>query len=250
MQRIDYDGRIATVYDRGRALPLDALAAWRSALARYLPSWTGLPVLDLGSGTGVFSYALAEWFKIEVIGVEPAEAMRHEAIRLRPHPRVRYLAGDAARIPLDAGSCDSAWLSTVIHHIPDLGACAQELRRVLRPGGPILIRSAFPGRLDGINLFRFFPGARMVAERFPSVEATVAAFASAGFAQEHLESVPQVTAASLSAAYERVRLRADTTLESLSDEEFAQGLAALELAAAKEATPAPVVDWLDLLVLC
>ncbi len=42
----------------------------------------------------------------------------------------------------------------VIHHIPDLGACAQELRRVLRPGGPILIRSAFPGRLDGNSVWR------------------------------------------------------------------------------------------------
>ena len=45
-----YDGRIATVYDRGRAVPLDGLAAWRAALARYLPPESGLPVLDLGAG--------------------------------------------------------------------------------------------------------------------------------------------------------------------------------------------------------
>ena len=160
MPRIDYDGRIATQYDRGRAVPLDGLTAWRAALARYLPPESGLPVLDLGAGTGLFAVALAEWFGVDVIAVEPAAAMRREALRKRPHPRVTYLAGHAAAIPVGDGQCGSAWLSTVIHHIPDLGACARELRRVLHPGERVLIRGAFPGRLDGITLFRFFPEAR------------------------------------------------------------------------------------------
>ncbi len=112
-----------------------------------------------------------------------------------------------------------------------------------------MIRSAFPGRLDAISIFRFFPGAKRVAERFPSVEATARAFATAGFHLEHLESVPQVTAPSLRALLDRVRMRADTTLQSLGDDEFAQGIEALENAAAKEKTPVPVVDRLDLLVL-
>src|SRR5918911_742976 len=82
MSRIDYDGDIATVYDRGRAIPLDGLTAWRTALARYLPPASGLPVLDLGAGTGLFAVALAEWFGVEVIAVEPA-AMRRQALRRR-----------------------------------------------------------------------------------------------------------------------------------------------------------------------
>jgi SAM-dependent methyltransferase len=47
------------------------------------------------------------------------------------------------------GSADGAWLSLVIHHIPDLGAAAQEIRRVLRPGAAAMIRQAFPGRTSG-----------------------------------------------------------------------------------------------------
>jgi ubiquinone/menaquinone biosynthesis C-methylase UbiE len=248
MSRIGYDGRIATVCDRGRAVPLDGLAAWRAALARYLPPESGLPMLDVGAGTGLFAVALAEWFGVDVLAVEPA-AMRREALRKRPHPRVTYLAGHAATIPVGAGQCGSAWLSTVIHHIPDLRACARELRRVLHPGERVLIRSAFPGRLDGITLFRFFPEARQIAESFPSIAATVEAFAAAGFASEVLESVPQVTADSLRAWCERVRLRADSTFRPLDDAVFARRLAEAERAAADETRARPVVDLLDLLML-
>jgi hypothetical protein len=112
----------------------------------------------------------------------------------------------------------------------------------------VLICSSFPDRHQGISLFRFFPGAGRIADTFPTVEATVAAFEAAGFSFQALQQVPQVSAPSLRAALERVRLRADSTLQLLPDEEFAQGLAALERAAA-ETTPTPVVDHLDLLVL-
>ena len=77
----------------------------------------------------------------------------------------------------------------------------------------------------------------------------MAAFATAGVAFQALRPMAQVSAPSLRAAVDRVRLRADSTLKLLSDEEFAEGLAALERAAAAETAPTPVVDHLDLLVL-
>jgi hypothetical protein len=53
-----------------------------------------------------------------------------------------------------------------------------------------------------------------------------------------------------SAAYcERARLRADSTLAQLSDEDFDRGLAALERAVADQAGPRPVEARIDLLVL-
>jgi hypothetical protein len=137
----------------------------------------------------------------------------------------------------------------VIHHVPDLGAAARELARALRPGGAVLVRNAFPGRLERITLFRWFPGAARVAESFPSVERVREAFAPAGFAFHSLEAVPQTSAASLREFAERVRSRADSTLRRTDDAEFAAGLARLDRAAAAEREPTPVVDWLDLLVL-
>jgi ubiquinone/menaquinone biosynthesis C-methylase UbiE len=248
MARVDYD-QLAASYDRGRGMPLEALEGWRAALTAWLPPASGLPVLDLGAGTGLFAAAIAGWFDAWVVGVEPSGEMRRRARQAHAHRRVAYVGGEAERLPLRDASCATAWLSTVIHHIGDLAGCARELRRVLEPGGPVLIRSSFPGRHGGISLFRFFPGAGRIAETFPTIEATVAAFAAAGFAFENLQPVPQVSAPSLHAAVERVRERADSTLKPLPEEEFAEGLAALERAAAAETTPIPVVDHLDLLVL-
>lgn len=248
MARVDYD-QMAASYDRGRLLSLEGLEGWRAALAAWLPPPEGLSVLDLGAGTGLFATAIATWFDVAVVAVEPSAGMRHQARQARADARVAYVGGQAERLPLRDGYCGGAWLSAVIHHIGDLARCARELRRVLAPGGPLLIRSAFPGRHERITLFRFFPGAQRIAETFPTVEATVAAFATAGFAFEALQPVPQVSAPSLRASVDRVRLRADSTLKLLSDEEFAKGLAALERAAAAETTPTPVVDHLDLLVL-
>lgn len=250
MPKTDYDGRMAEVYDSARTLPLETLEAWRIVLARYLPLPDDLPVLDLGSGTGLFSNAMAEWFDTGVVGVEPAEGMRRQAARKTTHGRVAYVGGKAEEIPLADGCCGCAWLSTVIHHISDLHACAREMRRVLHPTGPILIRTRFAGRCDDVELFRFFPEAKTAAERWwPGVDDAIDAFATAGFRAESLDSVREVTAPSLAAYFEMVRLRADSTLEVLSDDDFARGIRALQAAAARETAPRPIMDRFDLLVL-
>jgi hypothetical protein len=123
------------------------------------------------------------------------------------------------------------------------------VNRVLRPGAAVLIRGSFPGRHEQITLFRYFPGASHVASTFPTVEATIAAFEAAGFAFQSLGAVPQASAPSLAAFAEGVRLRrhADTTLAPLSEDEIAAGLRAIDADAAA-VPPAPVIDYLDLLV--
>ena len=242
MARIAYNSHAAAAFEATRHLSDQGLAGWRDAVTRHLDPRPGTRLLDLGAGTGAWARAFTDWYDdIDVIAVEPAEAMRARCL----HPRI--LAGDAADIPLADGSVDAAWLSTVIHHVPDLTAAARELRRVLRPGGPVLIRSAFAGRHHAITLFRFFPEAVRVLDTYPSVRDVEAAFATAGFTSVSFEQVPQTTAPSLHDVASTFRRDAHTPLQLITDDEYAAGLARLRRAAVAE--QGPVIDTLDLLVL-
>jgi hypothetical protein len=131
--------------------------------------------------------------------------------------------------------------------VPDLPAAARELRRVVRPGGPVLIRSAFAGRHLSIILFRFFPEAIRVLDAYPSVADVEAAFGTCGFTRVALEQIPQVSFESLQAAVAAIRRQAHTPLQLISDAEYASGLSRLRAAA--QTASGPVIDALDLLVL-
>src|SRR4029453_8299774 len=141
-------------------------------------------------GTGLCAAAIAQWFDTAVIALEPSGGMRHQAQARRAHPRVAYVGGLGGQLPLRDGCCDSAWLSTVIPHLSDLAACAGELRRVVRPGGWVLIRQAFPDRPEpGTWLFTFWPAARAILARAPTVKATIATFTDAGYTLHRLEQI-------------------------------------------------------------
>lgn len=242
MARIAYDHTDADAFASTRHLGDRQADEWRAAVTRHLDPRPGLRLLDLGAGTGNWSKAFSSWFEgIEVTAVEPSAAMRERSV-YQP-----IVAGDAADIPLTDTSVDAAWLSTVIHHVPDLNAAARELRRVLRPGALVLIRSAFAGRHQAITLFRYFTEAIRVLDTYPSVARVEAAFAGVGFSTVSLEQVPQITAASLHEAATTLRRAAHTPLQLITDEEYANGVRRLHQAALTET--GPVIDALDLLVL-
>src|SRR5918993_5858563 len=159
MARVDY-GQMAPDYVEGRTLPPEGMEPWREAIRTWLPAAAGRsPVLDPGAGTGQFAAAIAGWFGVEVVAVEPSRGMRAQAARAHPHPGVAWVAGVGERLPLGGGACAWAWVATVVHHLDDLERAAGELRRVVRPGGRVLVRQAFPGRMDAITLYaRYFPG--------------------------------------------------------------------------------------------
>jgi SAM-dependent methyltransferase len=218
-----------------------------------------MTLVDIGAGTGAFAAAFSDWFGLSVLAVEPSAAMRNQIPRA---PAIRVLAGDATALPLPDESADAAWLSLVIHHIPDLGAAAHEIRRVLRPGAPVLIRQGFHDRyepsgnlrLDGIEMVRWFPETERAIVTFPSLAGTCSAFAAAGFHQDALEQVRETNPASLADFLGQVDTfrQADTTMRVLTEDEFRRGKERLRRAvrqAEDTASPEPRSNWLDLLVL-
>ena len=252
MARISYDEQTATAFKAVREVPRDGLSEWRDAVRRHLRPSPGMTLVDIGAGTGAFATAFSDWFGLSVLAVEPSAAMRDQIPRT---PAIQVLAGHASALPLPAESADAAWLSLVIHHIPDLAAAAHEIRRVLHPGAPVLIRQGFPGRIDDrIELVRWFPETARTAATFPSITDTCGAFAAAGFHQDALEQVRETWPASLTDFLGQVDTfrQADTTMRNLTEDEFLRGKERLRRAiqhAGDTANQETRSNWLDLLVL-
>ncbi|MGI5239885.1 class I SAM-dependent methyltransferase [Dactylosporangium sp. CA-139066] len=247
LERIDYDERQHAVYSAGRALSPESARLWSGVFARWAGPARPLTALDLGSGTGRFTPLLAEAFGGPVYGVEPSERMREQAA---VHPNVQYLAGSAEAIPLPDRSCDVVVLFLVLHHVADRAAAAAEISRVLRPGGRLLIRSTFPDRMPDLLWHRFIPGARRVEQQiFPTLAEVTGLFELAGLSVAGLERVRETTATDPAAYARRLRLRAISTFEHLSDDEIERGFAALDAAIAAGDVTGPITSDCDLLVL-
>ena len=144
MARLDYD-QVADRYHAGRGVPLDHLDGWRSAIGPHVVDGAGAaPLLDLGAGTGIWTVAFRQWFEAPVVAVEPSHGMRQVARDNGSPDRAWLVAGRAEAIPLDSSTVGTVWMSTVVHHVEDLGECAHELARVLRADGRVLIPQFLP----------------------------------------------------------------------------------------------------------
>ena len=182
-----------------------------------------------------------------MVAIEPATGMLRHATNIT-HPRVYLTAGIGEAIPCKNATFQAVWMSQVIHHLESLPMCATELRRVLWPGGVVLLRGAFGAAGADIPIFRYFPGAFRVAQSFPSLMSIEDTFVGAGFEKTGHELISQVIAPDLKALAKRLRLRADSTLQLISDREFEEGIGRLERESASEIATEPVREDIELVV--
>jgi SAM-dependent methyltransferase len=110
----------------------------------------GERVLDLGCGAGRFVGALRD-AGAEPVGVEIAQAALDRATRNAPGADLRLLSEDGS-LPLEHASVDLVWCSEVLEHVADTAHLLLEARRVLRPGGRLLVTVPFHGRVKGALL--------------------------------------------------------------------------------------------------
>lgn len=122
----------------------------RGALARLACELTGVGrndrVIDVGCGPGAAARQAASR-GATVTGVDPAPVMLGLARILTRRPGVSWLEGTAEALPVRDGAATVLWSIATVHHWSDLDAGLTEARRVLGPGGRLLVaeRRTRPG---------------------------------------------------------------------------------------------------------
>lgn len=107
-------------------------------------------VVDLGCGAGLEARRLAERFAdARVVAVDhSAAALRATSVqRGRWRKRFERVRGDAGALPLADASVDLLFSSLVVPAVGDLAALVNGMRRVLRPGGLLLVSTLGPDTL-------------------------------------------------------------------------------------------------------
>lgn len=92
--------------------------------------------LDAGCGDGRYLAALDAELPPRRAGVDISERILETA---RSRVEADFRQANLESLPFEAGSFDVVLCSQVIEHVPDAGAAAAELARVLRPGGALVI---------------------------------------------------------------------------------------------------------------
>jgi SAM-dependent methyltransferase len=242
MRRIDYDVEQYQHYARGRALTGRQLQAWIDAFAGVLPPDRPLTGLDVGSGTGRFTPALAQTFG-PVTGVEPSVRMREIAQERASHPGVEYLAGSAEALPVPSGGADYALLFLSWHHVQDKPRAVRELARAIRPGGRLLLRSQFSDHMPRLWWLEYFPrGFEVDASMYQPLDEVIDTFRPAGWRVASFGTVTESPAGTRGDMLERLRMRTLSTFAHFTPGELEAGFRRLEQAVAAD-PGMPVPDY-------
>jgi demethylmenaquinone methyltransferase/2-methoxy-6-polyprenyl-1,4-benzoquinol methylase len=128
---------VADRYDRTNdILSMFQDRSWRKATLDALAAEPGEVVLDLAAGTGTSAAPLADR-GVRVVACDLSLGMLEVGRRRRPD--VAFVAGDAQSLPFADGVFDAVTISFGLRNVPDVVAALEEMLRVTRPGGRVVV---------------------------------------------------------------------------------------------------------------
>lgn len=242
----DYS-RQAEHYDQTRSASPSVLGPLRQAL-REAP---GERLADIGGGTGNYALALKEE------GWQPVVIDRSSPMLSRAASKgLETVQADAQHLPLGDETFDAAMMISMLHHVEDRRAALAEARRILIPGGRLVLMG-FTGE-DAATLWvlDYFPISRPWMEAtHPPRSAFLSDLPGSNLIAFRFEDIEDASLAALSADPERVLAAAQQARTSFFERmqrdhpaELQAGLARLQGDIAADRAPrragtASVLSW-------
>ncbi len=201
--------RIAKNYDAAnRAISMGMDKGWRRKTIKELCPFRGGRYLDIGTGTGDLVFEILDQSaNVLVDGIDPAEQMleiaRSKAAKRGVGDAVSFLTADALDLPMGSETFDGIVSGFCFRNIERRQKALEEMLRVLKPGGKLVILEAtYPSNpLVRLGYRLYTPWVPVIGkilgggaaykylmdsiENFPKPEVVMDMFTEAGFVEVH-----------------------------------------------------------------
>ncbi len=135
---------------------------WRKKAIKQLKSLYPKSVLDVATGTGDMAILANKFLNAEkIIGIDISEGMleigKKKIEKLGLQHRVELLKGDSETILFDNNSFDAVTVAFGVRNFQDLELGLTEIKRVLKPGGKLVVLEFTKPKLPVIkNFYNFY----------------------------------------------------------------------------------------------
>lgn len=118
-------------------LSLGTDVLWREHAVKMISEWKPRNLLDIATGTGDLALAVRRALpEVDVLGTDFCRPMLDVAVR---RGLTHVLEADAMNLPLPDACFDAATVAFGLRNMADYGAALREFRRILCPGGHLLV---------------------------------------------------------------------------------------------------------------
>ncbi|MEM2779994.1 MAG: class I SAM-dependent methyltransferase [Candidatus Bathyarchaeia archaeon] len=144
-----YDGRLVTEQELLQIIKESSNLDRVKIALRWVD---GKRILDIGCGIGYVAFALANDNSKEIHGFDLLPTNISIAKRFLRKSNISYYVMDATNIGFKDSSFDCALCLEVLEHLKNPAACLQEIHRILKPGGHLIVST--PNAVSSSSILR------------------------------------------------------------------------------------------------